>query len=889
MQKTITIIDTFGFFFRSFYALPPLKTKDGFPTGLLKGFMDLVYSIGRDYDTDYLLFALDSRGDSFRCEIDEGYKAHRSEVPQELLDQLPIAIEWIRKMGFANLEATGYEADDIIATIATLADKAGHKVRIVSHDKDLYQLIKDGRITLFDPQKKVEINSERCFEKYGVTPAQFIDYQSLVGDSADNIPGVKGIGAKTAEKLLSEFKTLDGIYKNIDLVSPKGVQAKLLADKEKAYMSKQLVTLHTEMYENIDFEEFALPKHNPILNIEEELNEYELHQIIKKVHTNGLYIKTEKPAPKERVSYTPILLDTSTKLHEIINTIPKDAIVAFDTETDSLESRNANIVGFSFCFEEDKGYYVPIAHNYLGVSEQISLSDAKEALSKIFTHKVVGQNLKYDLNILMQNFDFDNLPIYGDTMLLSWLINPELAVGLDAQAKREFDHTMIKFNDVVKKGETFANVDVEAACGYAAEDAWMTYLLYFKLHEKIDKELIAEYEDVELPFIKTLINIENCGIKLDTAHFKNLLVKANETINTLTTKIYEQAGGDFNINSPAQLGVILFETLGLKKGKKTKTGYSTDEKVLSGLVNEHEIIPLILEYREIFKLKSTYIEPLLELSSKDSENKIYTSFLQTGTSTGRISSKNPNLQNIPVRTELGRGIREGFIAQDGYDLISIDYSQIELRLLAHFSLDDDLLRAFNNDEDIHLATAIRIFGKESAQEKRYIAKSINFGLLYGMGARKLSQDLGISQAEAKGYIESYFESFSTVKEHIEKIRNQAKIDGYVKTLLGRKRIFDYAKATPMQLAAYDRESVNTVFQGSASDLMKLSMIKLDTILDSSYANVLLQIHDELIIEVKKEHTQEVAQIASKTMESIYKLNVPLKTSISIGKNWGELK
>jgi DNA polymerase-1 len=885
-MKTLTIIDTFGFFFRSFYALPPLKSKDGFPTGLLTGFMNFINSIGRDYKTDYIVFALDSKGPSFRSEIDPEYKAHRPEVPEDLLKQLPIAIEWIELMGFEKIEKSGFEADDIIASLCKIANKQDVKVRVVSHDKDLYQLIGEN-VKLFDPIKRVEIDEDSCLDKYGVTPEQFIDYQSLVGDSADNVPGVKGVGAKTAEKLLNEFGSLDGIYNNIDFVTAKRARTNLVTYRDDAYRSKQLVTLHPEAIDECDIEFFKLPTQNPILKIEDELIKYSMNQVIDRVKSEGLFIKTEVPV-HNGLEFKAVLLDNRDKLFETIDRIGDD-IVAFDTETDSLDSKSANIVGFSFAYQKDKAYYVPIAHNYLGVGPQISHEDAKEAIRRLFSKRVVGQNLKYDLNIIYNNFDFGRVDVFSDTMIKGWLVDSTASVSLDNMAKRYFDYSMIKFADVVPKKQTFANIELEKASAYAAEDAWMTLRLYHKLTTLLDDELLEEAQDVEYPFVNTILDMENEGIRIDIEFFERLLHKTNDIISTLTKDIYVLAGEEFNINSTKQLGVILFEKLNLRVVKKTKSGYSTDEKVLNELIDEHDIIPKLLEYREYYKLKSTYIEPLLKYAKDDVYGRVHTSFLQTGTATGRLSSKNPNLQNIPVKTQTGREIRRGFIAKDGYKLIGIDYSQIELRLLAHYSQDEALLRAFREDKDIHTETAVKIFGEEMATEKRGIAKSINFGLLYGMGARKLSQTLGITSKEAKSYIDSYFASFPTVKDTIEKIHQEVKEHGYVKTLLGRKRLFDFSGASPMIVASFERESVNSIFQGSAADLIKMAMNKIDKEMDRSKAKMLLQIHDELIIEAKEEYADEVAKQVQDIMENIYTLNVPLKTSLAIGDSWGDLK
>ncbi len=884
-MKTITVFDTFGFFFRNYYALPQLKSKKGFPTGLLTGFMNFIATLSKEHQTDYILFALDSKERVVRKEIDKNYKANRPPPPKDLKEQLPVAIEWIKKMGFKQLEIGGYEADDVIASIVEYAKDKDLKVNIVSHDKDLYQLIDDSKVLIFDPIKKKEIDEDGCIKKFGVKPSQIVDYLSIVGDSADNIPGVKGIGDKGARKLLSEFGSLENIYENIDKIGNERTKKLLLESKESAFLSKKLATLYNDLIQECDLNEFEFPKQNPILKIADELIDLDMTTILKRAAIEFENGNKEK----QKELFTPTLLDTKERLFKIIEEIPTKSIVAFDTETTSLEAKDAKIVGFSFAFNEKEAYYVPIAHNYLGVGDQISLEDAKEAIQRLFSFKIVGQNLKYDLKILKHNFDLDRLKIEADTMIISWLLDSSLSAGLDNMAKRYFDYDMLKFKDVVKKGDNFATVDLNEACRYAAEDAWMTLKLFNFFEDKLDERLKRVAKRVEYPFIQTLIDMEDEGIKVSVEFFSSLLQKADKKISDLSSQIYTLAGSEFNINSTKQLGEILFEKLNLKRGKKTKTGYSTNEKVLNDLLDEHPIIPKLLEYREIYKLRSTYIKPLLELGKKDPQNRIYTNFLQTGTTTGRLSSKNPNLQNIPVRSELGREVREGFVAKDGYRLISIDYSQIELRLLAHFSKDSTLLQAFRDDKDIHLQTAIKIFGKEEAKSKRDIAKSINFGLLYGMGSRKLAQTIGVSVAEAKSYIESYFASFPTIKSYLEEVKDRAKRESAIYTLLGRRRVFDYSRASAMEKAAFERESVNTLFQGSAADLIKLSMNKIDKEIDKSFANMLLQIHDELIFEVREDKAKEFGDWAKELMESIYELEVPLKCSVSIGNNWGELK
>ena len=509
--------------------------------------------------------------------------------------------------------------------------------------------------------------------------------------------------------------------------------------------------------------------------------------------------------------------------------------------------------------------------------------------------RVVGQNLKFDLGMLYSGYGLEEVIPFADTMIMAWLSDPGSKVGLDVLAKKFFKYEMKPFKEMVKKGEDFSAVSIDEATFYAAEDAWMTYLLYGAIKKKMElgslSHLLKEAKTVEYPFINVLIRMEQLGIKADQTKLSQLEHSLSETLASLTEEIYALAGTEFNIRSTQQLGVVLFQQLGLKGGKKTKTGYSTNEAVLMSLKDEHPIIEKILTYREHQKMLSTYVLPLLKLARQDEESRIHTSFLQTGTATGRLSSKDPNLQNIPVRSELGREVRSVFVAKEGCKLVSIDYSQIELRLLAHFSQDAALLEAFKEGVDIHMATAVRLFGEAEAKAKRNFAKSVNFGLLYGMGPKKLSDELGITQAEAKEIIANYFASFPTVKQYLEGIQEQVKIDGYVETLLGRRRFFDYENANGMQKAAYMRESVNTVFQGSAADLIKLSMLQIDTMINEELtdADMLLQIHDELIFEVEEAQVESVSKRFVDVMEHIYDLKVPLVCSVSVGDSWGELK
>lgn len=904
-QSTVTVIDTFGFFFRSFYALPPLTNKHGFPTGLLTGFINFIASLHKEHSSDYLIFALDAKGPSFRAQIDPNYKANRSPAPEELIKQLPIAIQWIEKMGYKSISLEGFEADDIIASIVHEARGHGHLVRIVSHDKDLYQLIEDDLVVLVDALSKKVMNERHCHEKYGVHPSQFIDYQALIGDTADNVPGVKGIGKVTAEKLLTQFGTLDAMYERLEEVTPPRIRGLLETYRDDAFRSRELVRLRSDVFEKLDFNEFAMHFDNPFLPIYDELVHYEMNSVLRTLKAKALFEDSAPPlsvsqkgepvactTPQEGCS---VLIDTDEALERIISSIPNGSLVAFDTETTGLNPHSDTLVGFSFSMDGVTGYYVPMRHSYLGVGSQVSQNAAKKAMVKIFEHRVVGHNIKFDLHFVTRFLERERLPIYADTMVMAWLGDSARSLSMDNLSQTLLHHEMIHFKDTVKKGENFASVAIEDACRYAGEDAYITYRLHELLREQLllkgGEQALDEAYTVEFPFTLTLLQMEREGIAVDVEVLETFKTEVAAELSSLTEKIHTLCGTVFNLNSPKQLGVILFETLGLAHGKKTKTGYSTDEQVLEGLKEEHPVIALLLQYREYHKLYSTYIEPLIALAQNDPHSRIYTSFVQTGTATGRLSSKNPNLQNIPVKTALGMRIREAFVAPRGKKLIGIDYSQIELRLLAHFSEDTVLVDAFNHDRDIHMQTAIALFGEEEAASKRSIAKTVNFGLLYGMGSKKLSDTLGITTKEAKEIIERYFETFPSVRGYFSGIVEQAKEMGYVETLLHRRRYFDFASATPMLKAAYEREAVNTVFQGSVADLIKLSMNAIDAMIRSENLRVrmLLQIHDELIFEADEDVAEALAHRFVGAMEGIMKLHIPIKTSMHIGNHWGELK
>lgn len=879
-MKTLTIIDTFGFFFRLFYALKGLKNSKGAPSGMISGFANFIYSLQNEYKSDYILFALDSKGKTFRSEIDPNYKTNRTPPPEELLAQIPICIEMIEKMGFMSYSKEGYEADDIIASVVKKCENEDIFIRIITQDKDLYQLIKNGKVSIYSPISKNDYNEEACIEKYGVKPSQIRDFLALCGDSPDNIPGVKGIGAKGAKTLLEQFDNIENIYDNLMLVRNERSRILLLEGKENAFLSKKLASLKNDIEIPNLLEKSIFNQEEPLLKIIDILEQYELNSLLKKMQFNS------KNQNKILNFKTTLILDEN-KLFNILENLDQESIIAFDTETTDLDTKKAKIVGFSFCYNENEAFYVPLNHNYLGVKKQISLQNAKKAIEIIYKHTVIGHNLKYDFKIIQNNFNLNPPQKYADTMILAWLFNPGLRVNMDDLALRLFDYKTLHFEDIVKKGENFASIELDKACKYAAEDAYITLKFYLYFLKNLDPKLLELAYKNEFDFIKVIIMMEENGIKLNTLELENLMQQFSKEIKKISEEIYTLCQDRFNLNSPKQIAEVLFNKLNLNTKKKSKTGYSTDEKVLKELINEHPVIEKILSYRELAKLYSTYCEPLLKLAQKDENSRIYSSFLQTGTATGRLSSKDPNLQNIPAHGQYAKDYKSCFIAQDGFSFISLDYSQIELRMLAHFSKDQKLLQAFSNDEDIHAKTAIMIFG-ENNYKTRSIAKSINFGLIYGMGYKTLSTNLKIEAKLAKSYIEKYFENFTSIKDYFEQVKNEVKKNGFITTLLGRKRFFDFENAKAMQIAMYERESINSILQGSAADIIKLAMIKIAPDLDNN-KKLILQIHDELIFEVKDELCENFVKKATDIMENIVKLDVKLKTSSSIAKNWGELK
>lgn len=901
-MKILNIIDSFGFFFRLFYAMNSLKSSDGKPSGMVNGFANFISKLKSDFASDYIVFALDSGGDTFRSKIYPNYKKNRQSPPNELKEQLSVCIQMIQDMGFASLGIKGYEADDIIASFVR-AYKSELKINILSHDKDLYQLI-DENVSIISPATKTRYNRDGCYEKYGIYPEQVRDFLAITGDTSDNIPGVRGIGDKGAKTLLQTYTNLENIYANIDQIANERSKKCLIQSKENAFLSRQLVELYDKL-EVLNLQDCLYPASNPLERVIPTLQSYSLNKILsslnlsaqaKNLNANNQNFNAQNPnfnAQKNQENqtntnqnFTPptfTLISDENALNSALDSINENSKIALNLIS-STQNSYTKITGFSFAFNLNQVFYVSMGHNYLVQSTQISQSVAKRALERILKAKVISHNIKDDFEILKNSFNFDLAQNYADTMILAWLSDPQSKLELENLASKILNYQMLKHDP--KQGN-FSSMDPKICKDFACQRAYITLRLYEHFMLSLPQDLLKLANELEFPFIRTLFNMQQCGITLNIQATKNLSNSLQERIRGLRDEIYALANESFNINSPKQLASVLFSKLGLEASKKTKTGYSTDESVLLAIKNAHPIVPKILEYRELFKLESTYCQPLITLASKDAKSKIYTHFSQTGTATGRLSSANPNLQNIPARGDLANDMRSCFIARDGYILASLDYSQIELRLLAHFSGDQALLRAFKNGEDIHMRTAISIF-KDDLKEHRAIAKSINFGLIYGMGARRLASQLNISTQEAKDYIARYFNAFGTVKSYLSSIKDSAHKNGFVSTILGRKRIFDFAFANEREIAMYEREAVNTVFQGSAADIIKLAMNKITPLLNDDF-RLILQIHDELIFELKQELASTHLARAQEIMQNACALSVPLLTTLSTGKTWGQLK
>jgi DNA polymerase I len=890
-KEKIFIIDGSSYFFRAYYAIQRLSNSKGFPTNAIFGFINMLLKVLEVEKPTKLVIAFDTAKPSFRKQRYAEYKSNRESPPEDLILQIPHILRSVDCFGIKRLEMEGFEADDIIGTLAKKAESEGYLVEIITGDKDLMQLVTD-RVTLYDTMKDKRFDPSGVKEKFGVEATQVIDFLGLMGDASDNIPGVTGIGEKTAADLLTQFGSMEGIYQNLDKIKQEKRRETLRTEKEIAFLSRELATVKCDVPIPIDWREFEYqgPK---LALLKSFLEEMEFQNLMKRFD-----FKTDDAKFKAGHYQT---IETLKQLEALVNEVEKAGLMAIDTETTSLTIHSARLVGISISFEEAKAAYIPIGHCPVGAPElqvagQLDSEKVLEVLKPLLENpkiKKVGQNLKYDLQIL-RKWGAEVKGVVGDTLLESYLLDPEQPHNLDALALRHLGHQNISYEEVTGKGKnqiSFAEVSIEKATQYSGEDADVTLRLYQLLNPQLKEAGLLElYEKIEVPLVEVLAEMEFSGISVDRHRLLEMDEALTEDISSVEDKIFEIAQGAFNINSPKQLSQVLFEKLGLPVVRKTKTGVSTDESVLQELSQSHEICQWILKYREFNKLKSTYVQGLLE-QIHPLTHRIHTSFNQTVTATGRLSSSNPNLQNIPTIEDKRYDVRMAFVAGPGKRLLSADYSQVELRMLADMSEDKELMRAFQHNEDVHEHTARKIFKtKEVSSEQRKVAKTINFGVVYGQTPYGLSQTLKISPGEAKAFIDSYFETYSGIKSYLQSLIEEARKKGYVTTRLGRRRFIpEINSQNRMRREMAERTAINTPIQGSAADMIKVAMLttyrRLKT--ENLKSKLLLQVHDELLLEVPESEERQAQTLLKESMEGAMPLKVPLKVDMGWGKNWRE--
>lgn len=882
-MKTLYLIDISSFIFRAYYAIPPLTTSTGTPVNAVFGVVSMLHKLITEKSPDHMVVCNDRPEKGFRHDIYRDYKANRPEPPEDLVPQFELIQEYIRTLNIKQLDQEGYEADDIIATIVNkYKTQKDLQIFIVSSDKDLMQLVGEN-VFVYDTMKDKVFKAPDVMEKFDVPPEKLADLQGLTGDSTDNVPGIAGVGPKTAAKLLKEYGSLKAVLENAKHIKGK-LGEKIKSGRESALVSRKLVTLATDIPVDTGWE--ALVYHKPDT---EKLNAFYRKLEFKKFLTGEA---EEKKTVSQRSKTNFVLLDDADKLKTAITALTQKKIstFAFDTETDSINPHFARLVGLSFCATSDAAYYVPVAHHG---QKNVALKDVQEILGPVLNDDSipkVAQNAKFDLVVLYRHGIFVN-GVTDDTMIASFLVDPSSQHNLDYLAQKYLNHTTIPFSAVVPKKKTFADVSLDKACDYAAEDAWVAFKLIESLKKDLDGAgLLKAYHDVEVPLVPVLTRMELNGVLIDKDHLGTLEEEFSRRIDLLREKIHRLAGEEFNIASPKQLGAILFNKLNLPVVKTTKTGFSTDVEVLEKLSKQHELPRQLLAYRTLSKLLSTYVVQLKNLTHPQS-GRVHTSFNQTIAATGRLSSTDPNLQNIPVRTEEGRRIREAFVVPKGALLLSADYSQIELRLLAAFCKDPFLVSAYQNNLDVHAQTAALILGidvEDVKEAQRTMGKTVNFSVLYGQSPYGLSQQLAVPQSEARHFIENFYKKFERVSKYKDEILLAARKNGFVTTFLGRRRYLpDLRSKNHLARQNAERAAFNTVFQGSAADLIKMAMIAIDRELASKKykTKMILQVHDELVFEVPKDEIDTVMPLVTHAMENAFELDVPLKVSCRIGKNW----
>jgi len=888
-RETVYLVDGSSYIYRAYHAIRNLSNSKGFPTNAILGFTKMILKLFNDKEPTYVAIVFDTKGPTFRHEIYDAYKATRPPMPEDLVAQLPYIKKVVQGLNAAMIEKEGYEADDVLGTLARKGEEKDYQVVIVTGDKDFRQLISP-QVSLWDTMKDRFTDYETFIKEYSMEPHQSIDMMGLSGDKSDNIPGVAGVGEITAAGLIRTFGTLENVFEHLEEIKGKKLKENLEKSMADAVLSKKLVTIDRFVPIDEDIEDLKVGEpHARILT-----------EIFRDLEFRGLW---EQFAVRKEPDQTDYRLCVSKEdLFSLVKEIKQRGMVSIDTETTGKNPLQAELVGISFSCEEKKAAYLPLSHHYIGAPSQLNWPEAAKILRDVLEDEKiakVGQNIKYDAEVLMRH----GMVLQGirfDTMIASYVINPGLRQhNLDHLAQHYLNHKMISYEDVVgkgKKGVNFSEVDVERAMAYSCEDADMT----LRLMRILDQKLIADknqdlFYDLEMKLMPVLMDMELAGIKIDTGFFKQMSTRITEQLKSIEKEIYDEAGMVFNINSPDQLGMVLFEKLQLPGQKKTARSkkYSTDVNVLKKLAAYPQKTPkLALRYRTLSKLKSTYLDALVKMVDP-STGRLHTSYNQTVAATGRLSSSNPNLQNIPIRGEEGREIRKGFVAQEGFYLISADYSQVELRIFAHYSKDQAFIEAFKRNEDIHTRTASEIMGIDIADvspEMRRIAKAINFGIIYGMGSRRLSEELGTDHKTAKGYIDAYYEKYKGVVAYREKIINDAREQGYVSTLFNRRRYLPNINHRDQRIRAEaERMAINTPIQGTAADIIKKAMINIQDRLkrENCRTKMLLQVHDELVFEVPEQEIEHIRPLVREGMEGVHPLDVPLVVDVNTGRNWDE--
>ncbi len=889
-DKTIYLIDGSAYIYRAYHAIRGLSNSKGLPTNAAFGFTKILLKLIEDRNPEYAGMFFDVKGPTFRHEMFDAYKANRPPMPEDLSIQIPYIKDITKGFNIPVIEMSGYEADDLIGTLARKAEEAGFSVIMVTGDKDFMQLVTDKSI-IWDPMKEKTIDGNVIRDTYGLEPRQMVDVMGLSGDSADNIPGVPGIGPKTAVSLIKTFESIELLYEQVDAVKKKKQHENLVRYKEQALLSRELVRINDKVPLSFTPEDFKYRAPDSAV----------LSGLFKKLEFRQLQQSVIKRADLSKKKYKAV--SSIDELSDLVAILEASGLFALDTETTSKNPMAAELVGLSFSVRADEAFYIPCAHEYKDAPKQLKRDEVLKMLKPVLeNHKLkkIGQNIKYDW-IVLKRHGINLSGVIFDTMLASYLINPsKRAHNLDQIALDFLDHKTISYEEVAGKGKKascFSKVSLEKAVPYACEDADITLMAYNVLMPMLkDMGLEELFEKVEMPLVPVLMKMEMTGINVDREKLRVLSKSFEHQLDQLESSIYSIAGEEFNIRSSQQLGKILFEKLKLPVQKKTKkkTGYSTDVDVLEILAEQHELPALILRYRTLAKLKSTYTDALIDLTNPET-GRIHTSYNQTVTATGRLSSSEPNLQNIPVRTDEGREIRKAFIPKKGWHLLAADYSQIELRILAHYSDDEILIKAFKEDEDIHTRTATEVFQVFPSlinSELRQQAKVINFGIIYGMSPYGLSKELGISRKMAKTYIHNYFTRYSGVKQFIDETIKQAGISKKTSTLLGRIRLLPDINSSNKNLREFaERTAINTPIQGTAADLIKIAMINVDSVFTEKglKSAMLLSVHDEIVFEVPPDELDTVRSLVKDIMESVWDLKVPLKVNMAVGDNWAQAK